>query len=58
MTDTSKLSVSKTLKKLRGTEEPKSKMARLDDKTDDQLDFSCLLHRQVGPKSSFLTIAF
>ena len=35
MADTTKLSVSKALEKLRGTENSKSKMTRLNDKTDD-----------------------
>jgi hypothetical protein len=35
MADTTKLSVGKALEKLRGTDEPKSKMTRLDEKIDD-----------------------
>ena len=35
MADTSKLSVGKALEKLRGTDEPKSSMTRLDEKIDD-----------------------
>ena len=35
MTNTTKLSVGKALEKLRGTDEPKSKMTQLDEKTDD-----------------------
>jgi hypothetical protein len=35
MADTTKLSVGKALDKLRGTDEPKSKMTRLDEKIDD-----------------------
>jgi hypothetical protein len=34
MADTTKLSVGKALEKLRGTDEPKSKMTRLDEKID------------------------
>jgi hypothetical protein len=34
MVDTTKLSVGKALEKLRGTDEPKSKMTRLDEKID------------------------
>ena len=34
MADTSKLSVGKALEKLRGTDEPKSKMTRLDEEID------------------------
>jgi hypothetical protein len=35
MADTSKLSVGKALEKLRGVEEQKSKVTRLDEKIDD-----------------------
>ena len=35
MADTTKLSVGKALEKLRGTDEPKAKMTRLDEKIDD-----------------------
>jgi hypothetical protein len=35
MADTTKLSVGKALEKLRGTDEPKSRMTRLDEKIDD-----------------------
>ena len=35
MADPTKLSVDKALEKLRGTDEPKSKMTRLDEKIDD-----------------------
>lgn len=34
MADTTKLSVGKAVEKLRGTDEPKSKMTRLDEKID------------------------
>jgi len=34
MADTSKLSVGKAIEKLRGTDEPKSKTTRLDEKID------------------------
>ena len=34
MADTTKLSVGKVLEKLRGTDEPKAKMTRLDEKID------------------------
>jgi len=34
MADTTKLSVGKALEKLRGTDDPKSKMTRLDEKID------------------------
>jgi hypothetical protein len=52
MADTSKLSVGKALEKLRGTEEPKSKMTRLDEKIDD-LDKEAqrlkAMRRSLGP---------
>jgi len=35
MADSTKLSVGKALEKLRGTDEPKSRMTRLDEKIDD-----------------------
>jgi hypothetical protein len=52
MADTSKLSVGKALEKLRGTEEPKSKMTRLNDKTDDldkELQRLKAMRRSLGP---------
>ena len=52
MADTSKLSVGKALEKLRGTEEPKSKVTRLDEKIDD-LDQEArrlkAMRRSLGP---------
>lgn len=52
MADTSKLSVGKALEKLRGTEEPKSKATRLDEKIDD-LDKEAqrlkAMRRSLGP---------
>ena len=52
MSDTTKLSVGKALEKLRGTEEPKSKMTRLNDKTDDldkELQRLKAMRRSLGP---------
>ena len=53
MADTSKLSVGKALEKLRGTEEPKSKVTRLDEKIDD-LDKEAqrlkAMRRSLGPR--------
>ena len=52
MADTSKLSVGKTLEKLRGTEDPKSKVTRLEEKIDD-LDKEAqrlkAMRRSLGP---------
>jgi hypothetical protein len=52
MADTSKLSVGKALEKLRGTEEPKSKVTRLDEQIDD-LDKEAqrlkAMRRSLGP---------
>jgi hypothetical protein len=56
MADTTKLSVSKALEKLRGTEEPKSKMTRLNDKTDDldkELQRLKAMRRSLGPGKKF-----
>jgi hypothetical protein len=52
MADTTKLSVSKALEKLRGTEEPKSKTTRLNDKADDldkELQRLKAMRRSLGP---------
>jgi hypothetical protein len=52
MADTTKLSIGKALEKLRGTDEPKSKMTRLDDKTDDldkELQRLKAMRRSLGP---------
>jgi hypothetical protein len=55
MADTSKLSVDKALEKLRGTDEPKAKMTRLDEKIDD-LDKETqrlrAMRRSLGPGKS------
>ena len=52
MADTTKLSVGKAIEKLRGTDEPKSKMTRLDEKIDD-LDKEAqrlrAMRRSLGP---------
>ena len=52
MADTSKLSVGKALERLRGAEEPKSKVTRLDEKIDD-LDKEAqrlkAMRRSLGP---------
>jgi hypothetical protein len=52
MADTTKLSVGKALEKLRGTEEPKSKMTRIDEKID-ALDKEAqslrAMRRRLGP---------
>ena len=52
MADTSKLSVGKALEKLRGTEDPKSKVTRLEEKIDD-LDKEAqrlkAMRRSLGP---------
>jgi len=52
MADTTKLSVSQALDKLRGTDAPKSKLTRLDDKID-QLDDEARrlrsIRRSLGP---------
>jgi hypothetical protein len=54
MADTTKLSVGKALEKLRGTDEPKSKMTRLDEKID-ALDKETqrlrAMRRSLGPRS-------
>jgi len=52
MADTTKLSVSKALEKLRGTEDPKSKMTRLNHKNDDldkELQRLKAMRRSLGP---------
>jgi hypothetical protein len=52
MTNTSKLSVGKALEKLRGADDPKSKMTRLNDKTDDldkELQRLRAMRRSLGP---------
>ena len=53
MADTTKLSVGKALERLRGTDEPKSKMTRLDEKLDD-LDKEAqrlrAMRRSLGPR--------
>jgi hypothetical protein len=52
MADTTKLSVGKALEKLRGTDEPKSKMTRLDEKIDDldkETQRRSLVRRSLGP---------
>jgi len=54
MAETSKLSVGQALDKLRGTDAPKSKMTRLDEKIDD-LDKEAqrlrTMRRSLGPKA-------
>ena len=53
MADTTKLSVSKALEKLRGTEDPKSRTTRLNDKADDLdkgLQRLKAMRRSLGPR--------
>ena len=54
MVDKTKLSVGKALEKLRGTDEPKSRMTRLDEKTDDldkELQRLKAMRRSLGPRT-------
>ena len=55
MADTTKLSVGKALEKLRGTDEPKSKMTRLDEKIDaldEETRRLKAMRRSLGPRST------
>ena len=58
MADTTKLSVNQALDKLRGTDAPKSKMTRLDEKIDD-LDKEAqrlkAMRRSLGPRKQSRT---
>jgi hypothetical protein len=52
MADTTKLSVGKALEKLRGTDEPKSKKTRLDEKidaVDEEVQRLRAMRRSLGP---------
>ena len=52
MADTTKLSVGKALEKLRGTDEPKSKVTRLDkkiDEVDKEVQRLRAMRRSLGP---------
>ena len=54
MTDSTKLSVGKALEKLRGTEDPKTKMARLDEKInvlDEEARRLRAMRRSLGQKT-------